>query len=247
MTTSISPKRKRRLINELVLCHMLCPEDFREFSFRFPLPFDPKVANAKTESSVAWNGMYYIDDITAKKFGLKSGEITMVKLPISDKPEPQFCLISDPVWRAVLFPGDIDRLFSVEMLSRRPELCQKLVTSEQWDTFLDKVPSLVDRPQLLTESDLAYARGIATQAYPYRLPKDCFSPHIHRRIAQLCFLLAIKYRLVYSGETGAHDDDLLYRLNCIQKLADILYDEALPVSRPAVNEPVTNCIQIIEV
>ena len=71
------------------------------------------------------------------------------------------------------------------MLSRRPELCQKLVTSEQWDTFLAKVPSLVDRPQLLTESDLAYVRGIATQAYSYRLPKDCFSKHIRMRIVRL--------------------------------------------------------------
>lgn len=71
------------------------------------------------------------------------------------------------------------------MLSRRPELCQKLVTSEQWDTFLAKVSSLVDRPKLLTESDLAYVRGIATQAYLYRLPKDCFSQHIRMRIVQL--------------------------------------------------------------
>ena len=166
----------------------------------------------------------------------------MVKLPISDKPEPQFCLISDPIWRAILFPNDIDRLFSVELLSRRPELCQKLVTSEQWDTFLAKVPSLVDRPQLLTKSDLTYVRGIATQAWPYHLTSDGLIRHIHRRIAQLCFLLTIKYRLVYSGETDAHDDDLVYRLHCIQRLAGILYDEALPV-----NEPVTNCIQIVEV
>lgn len=41
--------------------------------------------NAKTESGITWNGMCYIDDITAKKFGLKSGEITMVRLPISDR------------------------------------------------------------------------------------------------------------------------------------------------------------------
>lgn len=246
MTTSISPKRKRKLINELVLCHMLCPEDFREFSFRFPLPFDPKVTNGEP-NSVTWNGMYYIDDITAKKFGLKSGEITMVKLPISDKQEPQFCLISDSIWRAILFPNDIERLFSVELLSRRPELCQKLVTSEQWDTFLDKVPSLVDRSQLLTESDLAYVRGIATQAWPYRLPKDCFFTHIHRRIEHLCVLLAIKYRLVYRGETDVHDDDLVYRLHCIQRLVGTLRDESLPVSCPTADESVINSIQIVEV
>lgn len=246
MTTSISPKRKRRLINELVLCYMCCPEDFGKFSFRFPLPFDPKVTNEKT-SSVAWNGMYYIDDITAKKFGLKSGGITMVELPISDKPEPQFCLISDPIWRAILFPNDINRLFSVELLSRRPELCQKLVTSEQWDTFLAEVPSLVKRSQLLTESDLAYVRAIATQAWPYRLPKDCFIPHIHRKIAHLRDLLAIKYRLVYRGKTRARDDDLVYRLDCIQRLAGILHDELLSVSRPAINEPIIDGIQIVEV
>ena len=52
---------------------------------------------------------------------------------------------------------------------------------------------------------------------------------------------------MYSGETGVHDDDLVYRLGCIQRLAGILYDEVLPVSRPTVNESVTNCIQIVEV
>ena len=240
MTTSISSKRKRRLINELVLCHTLCPEDFREFSYRFPLFSDPK-------SSVAWNGMYYLDDITAKKFGLKSGEITMVKLPISDKPEPQFCLISDSIWREILFPNDIDRLFSVEMLSRRPELCQKLVAPEQWDTFLDKVPLLVNRLQLLTKSDLAYARGIATQAWPYCLPKGCFSRHIAMKIAHLRDLLAIKYRLVYRGKTRARDDDLAYRLDCIQRLAGNLHDDPLPGSRLTASEPVINGIQIVEV
>lgn len=76
------------------------------------------------------------------------------------------------------------------MFSRRPELCQKLVTSEQWGTFLAKVPSLVDRQQLLTESDLAYVRSIATQACSYRLTKGCFSQHIRMRIVRLQRLMA---------------------------------------------------------
>ena len=248
MTTSISSKRKLGLINELVLCHMLRPEDFRKFSFWFlPSSEDTKIANAKTESSVEWNGMYYLDNITAGHFGLKPGEITMVELPISDKPGPQFCLISDSTWREMLFPSDIDLLFSVEMLSRRPELCQQLVTSEQWDTFLAKVPSLVERPQLLTESDLAYVRGIATQALASANPEyPALRCRVHEKIAYLYALLAFKYFLMYY-KTCACDEDLAYRLNCIQRLADILHEESLPVSRPTIDEPIINSIQIIEV
>lgn len=250
MTTFISPERKQVLINDLVIRYMRCPKDFGNIVYAYKItPNDPETAAKFPEACVMWGGSYLVDNTVAENFGLKSGEITMVEMPHPDSDALQYCLITDSVLRTVFFPRDLNLMMGVEILSRKLELCQHLITAEQWRTFLTKVPSLVKKSHLLTESDLAYARGIAAQACPIRLSEDelTLRADIRTQIAYLCALLSVRYHLVYCLEATASEDDLETRLSNIRSLACALHDIDLPTEESTEEASAADGIQIVEV